>query len=94
VLAVAGFLGVDAFALAVGDSVDFRLLFSSADSQAHRLIGEFHAREWEIHEIGSLVEPIGEPRVLCRKDGNTFEMPGIEWTQSDELTIDSLRGAS
>lgn len=87
---VAQFLKVDPLALAVGDSVDFRLLFSSSAS----VQSEFEANGWELYQIGEMTESVGTPTVRCRSEGTLSEMPGFEWAQSDDLTIDLLRGRS
>jgi thiamine monophosphate kinase len=91
---VAEQLGVDELALAVGDSVDFRLLFSVPENDVARLHDEFHARGWDLFEIGRLDAAAGAPGAFLRSDdGGVIPLPGIEWAQADVLTIDALRAS-
>lgn len=94
VIAVARALAVDATALAVGDSVDFRLLFTTSEPDAARVAAAFADRRWPLFEVGVLrpaLEP-SRPRALFETAGGPCtEMPGVEWAQSSHLAIDALR---
>jgi thiamine-monophosphate kinase len=91
---VAEALRVDPLALAVGDSVDFRLVFSTSPAQAPRLWKAFDSQGWELYEIGRFATPRGRPGVYLQVDGQLVPMPGVEWAQAETLSIDELRGGS
>jgi hypothetical protein len=59
-------LGIEALALACGDSVDFELLFSATREDGPRAHKEFAVRGRDLFEIGSLAVPQSEPAVLLR----------------------------
>jgi thiamine-monophosphate kinase len=77
--------------LAVGDSVDFRLLFTTPLD-----VREVLKEAAEL--LASPVYPIGEVRtpssktggVFLRQAGKEIAMPGIEWDQSNSPSIDRL----
>jgi thiamine-monophosphate kinase len=94
VSAISSHLSVDPFAMAVGDSVDFRLLFSTSKSNAARTVGLFQERGWPIHEVGTVTGLSEQPKVRCRIEDQLIEMPGVEWSQSDLPSIDILRDVS
>jgi thiamine-monophosphate kinase len=87
---VAGLLKVDALALAVGDSVDFQLVFASAPEFADEIERDFVARQWALYRVGTLIE---SDRVgVFLKNGEQLEdFPGVEWDQSETLAVDRLK---
>jgi thiamine-monophosphate kinase len=88
---VATGLRVDPLAFAVGDSVDFRLVFSCHPSIADELRREFAERNWSLHEIGYLARPQSAPTVYLKTAEGLRPVPGIEWAQSETLSVDQLR---
>lgn len=89
---VAERMGVDPLALAVGDSVDFRLVFSGVPEKRAELDEEFRRRKWPLFEIGAFEEADGSPRAVMSYEGQRRDLPGVEWSQSESLAIDELRG--
>ena len=87
---VAKIMGLDQLALAVGDSVDFRLLFTSAPGQQYRLQQAFEERNWPLYQIGEVTSSRGEPSVYITENGRLSRMPGIEWDQAEKPSIDRL----
>lgn len=95
VIQVAQFLKVDPVALALGDSVDFRLLFSTPLELIPRLQKMFSDQGWPLFDVGYFREAADllNPVALLQQSDNTLsEMPGVEWAQSAQLAIDELRG--
>ena len=89
---VAKALDVDPLALAIGDSVDFRVLFSAAEQHKAQLQAGFHTHGWELFEIGYLAESRGKPDAYLQgKHGELLPLPGVEWAQADVLSVDVLR---
>ena len=91
---VAQALKVDPLALAVGDSVDFRLVFSVSPDVADMLRQEFHQRDWSLFEIGKLTEAQAAPTVYLETERGLEPVPGVEWAQSDMMSIDQLRNTT
>lgn len=89
---VADLMNLDPLALAAGDSVDFRLLFTSPPDRQLLLQSAFDERGWPLYQVGELRPPSGDPSVYVAADGGLEEMPGIEWDQSETTTIDRLLG--
>jgi thiamine-monophosphate kinase len=89
---VAEALRVNPLALAVGDSVDFRLVFSSPRTSVARLQEEFQSHGWGLFEIGYLADPQASPTVYLKTEDGLKQVPGVEWAQSETLSIDQLRG--
>ena len=87
---VAKVMGLDPLALAVGDSVDFRLLFTSAPDLKPLLQRAFDERGWPLYPIGELTMSHRVPSVFIAVDGRLAQMPGIEWDQAEKSTIDRL----
>lgn len=90
---VAAGLGVDRLAFAIGDSVDFRLVFSSPQNVVSRLKDVFAEEGLALFEIGRLESRSDvQPGAYFGSDDRTLvPLPGIEWTQSETMTIDQLR---
>jgi thiamine-monophosphate kinase len=89
---VAEALRVDTLALAVGDSVDFRVLFAVSQSHVARTRDVFNECGWDLFEIGYLEPARGIPGVhLQGSNGDRIPLPGIEWSQEEILSIDALR---
>lgn len=90
---VAEALRVDPLALAVGDSVDFRLVFSVSANLVEDVRREFKDRDWDLFEIGELAEPQSSPAVYLKSERGLEPVPGVEWAQSEVMSIDQLRKA-
>jgi thiamine-monophosphate kinase len=88
---VAQRLRVDPLAFAVGDSVDFRLVFSTPPDSVATVRSEFANRGWQLYEIGHLVQPQALPSVYLRTAEGLIPVPGVEWAQSETLSVDQLR---
>lgn len=87
---VAKQMGIDPLALAAGDSVDFRLLFSSPSGNQSELQRTLSDAGLSFHAIGELRPTRRTPSVYIERDERLLPMPGIEWDQSEETTIDRL----
>ena len=87
---VADALRVDALALSLGDSVDFRLVFSASAADASAIEQAFAAREWPLFRIGEFrdIQRVG---AFLEDDTGLREVPGVEWDQRNTLAIDDLR---
>ena len=88
---VARKLRVDPLAFAVGDSVDFRLVFSTPPESVATVRSEFAIRGWQLFEIGHLAQPQSSPTVYLRTEQGLVPVPGVEWAQSETLSVDQLR---
>lgn len=88
---VAREMDVDPVSLCLGDSVDFRLVFSAKPAVCAELRGEFEIQGWDLFEIGVLADAAAEPKVWLAAEGERVEVPGVEWSQSEKLAIDELR---
>ncbi len=90
---VAAGLGVDQLAFAIGDSVDFRLVFSSPPNVISKLKEIFTNEGLALFEIGRLENRSDvQPGAYFEADDKTLvPLPGIEWAQSETMTIDQLR---
>lgn len=89
---VAKGLNVDPLALAVGDSVDFRLVFTAGQEFSDEIQNEFEKGGWPLWKIGRL--EFGDEElsgVYLRTAEGLTEVPGVEWAQSDKMSIDKLR---
>lgn len=91
---VAKELKVDPITFAVGDSVDFRLLFTVPEKYKSKLINTFNENKWELYEIGKLVSLNVDriPSVFLYKDHKLIELPGISWDQSEKSALERLKG--
>jgi len=89
---VAAFLGVDPIGLAVGDSVDFRLVFTAKPSNHDELTTEFERRAWPLYRIGTVEAKADAAGVFRRESGRLVTLPGVEWSQSEMPSVDILRG--
>jgi thiamine-monophosphate kinase len=69
---------VDEIALACGDSVDFRLLFSATRNNVSAIRQHFDVNEWELFQIGYFRAPSAEPSVFLRAGGSCVPLPGEE----------------
>jgi thiamine-monophosphate kinase len=87
---VAEILGIDPLALSVGDSVDFRLLFSVPAELVERARDLFRERGWDLFRVGELRKTAGSPGAWLEKEGRLLEIPGVEWAQSEVPSIDLL----
>lgn len=92
---VARFLGVDPFAFALSDSVDFRVLFAVGAARVGETETLFRQHGFPLYQIGHL-EPrsADKGRALCQRDGGVEALPGVEWAQGSALSIDTLRRTS
>lgn len=91
---VADCLAIDPIALALSDSVDFRLLFSVPPEHVSRVQELFEQSHWPLFEIGYVREPIDPAHPsnwLEGSDGAISPMPGVEWSQSAGLAVDGLK---
>jgi thiamine monophosphate kinase len=78
---VADLLTVDRLQLALGESVDFRLLFTVAPPDAEHVLQEFKARGWPCHEIGEVRETQGVPVVYSTESGNSLPLVALSWEE-------------
>jgi thiamine-monophosphate kinase len=88
---VADTLKVDPLALAVGDSVDFRLVFSADRDSINEIWQAFKEHNWSLFQIGELVDTLTTPTVYLKTTHGLEPVPGVEWAQSDVMSIDQLR---
>ncbi len=88
---VADAMGVDSLELALGDSVDFRLVFACSGERGALVQEMFTLRGWDLFEIGRLAPPQASPTVYLETKGSLIPAPGIEWDQGDVLAIDRIR---
>jgi thiamine-monophosphate kinase len=89
-LRVAEAMGLDPLALAAGDSVDFRLLFAVPESRTEALETAVYRAGLTVHRVGKIAEAIGNPGAFLEEAGERAPVPGIEWDQSERMTIDRL----
>jgi thiamine-monophosphate kinase len=87
---VANVLRVDALALSLGDSVDFRLLFSVTADGATAVENAFAAHGWPLFRIGEF-RHIRRVGAFFEDENGLREVPGVEWDQRTTLAIDDLR---
>lgn len=87
---VARVLSVNHQTLAMSDSVDFRLLFSCPNELCNELRVKFKENDFQLFEIGELRETKNTPDVFYENEGQLFPVIGIEWDQSEELSIDKI----
>ncbi len=88
---VAKVFNVDPLALGVGDSVDFRLLFSVSKSKVQDVWQAFNEQSWPLYEIGRIEASADRPGVFLEQGDKRTPLPGVEWAQSETLAIDDLR---
>jgi thiamine-monophosphate kinase len=87
---VAEAMGLDPLALAAGDSVDFRLLFTVPGGRADGLEAAVNRAGLTVHQVGRMTKAIGKPGAFLEVAGERAPMPGIEWDHSEQMTIDRL----
>jgi thiamine-monophosphate kinase len=75
---VAHALGLEKVALACGDSVDFRLLFTIAPHDLTTVATLFQERGWQLFQIGELRQSVAGPKVTLESPRGLVDLPGIE----------------
>lgn len=83
-------MGLDSLALAAGDSVDFRLLFTVPGDRAEALATAIYRAGLTAHRVGQITSAYGKPGVFLAVAGERVSLPGIEWDQSERMSIDRL----
>lgn len=79
--AAARLLGVDVIALALSDSVDFRLLFTASMTAVSQVESLFRANDWPLFQIGELTAARAEAAAYLRSGSSFGALPGIEKAQ-------------
>jgi len=87
---VAEAMGLDPLALAAGDSVDFRLLFTVPKDRTEALENAVDRAGLTVHRVGQITQTIGNPGAFLEIAGERAPVPGIEWDQSERMTIDRM----
>lgn len=87
---VAEAMGLDPLALAAGDSVDLRLLFTVPEDRAEALATAVDRAGLRVHRVGQITKAIGKPGAFLEVAGERAPVPGIEWEHSERMTIDRL----
>ena len=87
---IAQLADIDPLIMAISDSVDFRLVFSTPMDMTERLEQLFEDHEWPLYLIGKFEKPSNKHGVFFQIDNNKIPVEGHEWDQSDMLTIDKL----
>lgn len=89
-LRVAEAMRLDPLALAAGDSVDFRLLFTVPQDRSEALQIALDRADLSVHRVGRITSAIGIPGAYLEVSGERVSVPGIEWDQSERMTIDRM----
>lgn len=87
---IASAMKVNPFGLAIGDSVDFRLLFSTPKNKVDEMLEGIKKQGWDVCHIGEFRDPVGEPGAWQNIENNLKILPGVEWDQSETPTIERL----
>ena len=88
---VAHNLGIDPMTLAVGDSVDFRLVFTVSPDKKIELIKVFTDNNWELYEIGEVIaQDVTVPSVQLQTVAGLTPMPGVAWDQSEKTALERV----
>ena len=89
---VARALNVDALAMALSDSVDFRLMFTVTEAaQASAEFKQLRRDYPRLHPIGHVAAKSGEIGQCALQEGTRRrELPGVEWEQGEVASIDRL----
>ncbi len=83
-------LNIDPIAFAMSDSVDFRLLFSCNKNNVKLVNQLFRNSDFELYEIGEFAKTDKAHGSYIIDAGEKKVLPGIEWDQTNENTIDRL----
>jgi thiamine-monophosphate kinase len=87
---VADLLEVDRLALAVSDSVDFRIVFTASEQLRSSLEAACKQAGLSVFRVGSLRRAGAAPGVYLLSNGERLALPGVEWAQSEIPSIDQL----
>jgi hypothetical protein len=67
------------------------LVFSVRPDSIDELRRAFADRNWVLFEVGRLTKPKAAPTVYLQTDRGLEPVPGVEWAQSETLSVDQLR---
>ena len=87
---VAKLADIDPLLLAISDSVDFRLLFSTPKDSVDHLEELFSGHGWPLYRIGKFEIAKNEPDVFFQIGNDRLLAEGFEWDQSGILTVDKM----
>ena len=69
--------------IAMGESVDFKLLYSTSEENYKIVENSFKKRNWEIYKIGRFFKEKNPPRVMIEHNGKKIKVKGKVWKRSD-----------
>lgn len=83
VFEVSKYLNTNPLEIAIGESVDFRLLFATSQDNYKTLKRSFKNRRWQMYKIGYFFKEKHKPRVLIEYNGKPLKVKGKIWSKTD-----------